>query len=147
MTHPGRKLIEAVLLLHKRGYGKLRLEAGLSPSGGHWRYRLHATDSKVRGRHGSLGDNTEFDWGGVANENPAELADSIMHDLPDLMAAAKGQDTAYEEWLSEIAAESAPDGLFIELWDSYDGPCDHVRLINCISEKKFSQAPEAPSSP
>lgn len=139
--HPGRKLIEAVLALHARGYGKLRLEAGLSPSGCHWRYRLHVPNSKARGPHGSLGDQTEFSWGDAANETPAELADSITQDFPDLITAAAGRDTAYEEWLREISAESAPDGLFIELWDSYDGKCDHVPLINCSSKKKFPQAP------
>ena len=145
--HPGRKLIESVLALHDRGYGKLRLEAGLSPSGCHWRYHFHVPGSDAKGPHGSLGDDTEFDWGNAANGTPAELAESITQEFPDLIAAAEGQDSSYAEWLREIATESAPDGMFIELWDSYDGPCDHVRLINCTSKKKFPHAPEPTSSP
>ncbi|MBK1831609.1 hypothetical protein JIN77_12795 [Verrucomicrobiaceae bacterium R5-34] len=139
--HPGRLLIEAVLALHAGGYGKLRLGAGLSPSGGHWRYRLHVLDSNTRGPHGSIGDSSVFDWGGERCRTPKELASGIQRQFPDLMAAAIGDDAAYRSWLEAIVEASAPDGLFIELWDNYEGKCDHVRLINCRSTETFPHAP------
>jgi len=145
--HPGRKLIEAVLTLHDKGCGKLRLEAGLSPSGCHWRYRLHVPGSSARGPRSSLGDDTVFDWGNGANPTPDALAESIARQWPDLITAAHGTDPGYETWLREIAEASAPDGLFIELWDSYDAPCDHVRLINCSSKTTFPHAPGPPAAP
>ena len=137
----GRKLMLAVSILHDRGWQKLRLEAGLSPSGGHWRYALAAQGSQVSGTHGSLTNQKSFSWGDTDESTPEQLADVIAEKFPDLLAAAHGSDADYAAWLKMIIEESQPDGLFIELWDSYDGPCDHVRLINCDSKKKYPQPP------
>ncbi|MDA7921224.1 hypothetical protein N9Z18_01745 [Verrucomicrobiales bacterium] len=136
-----RKLILAVAELHRRGFEKLRIEAGLSPSGCHWRYRLVTKDGQTKGPSGSLTNQLHMSWEDTPDSSPEQLADIITSKFPDLVDAAKGTDQAYKNWLSEIIEESTPDGLFIELWDSYDGPCKDVRLISCQSERRFPQAP------
>ncbi|MDF1739683.1 MAG: hypothetical protein P1U86_11025 [Verrucomicrobiales bacterium] len=136
-----RKLILAVAELHRRGYKKLRINAGLSPSGCHWRYHLLTSDSSVKGPSGSLTNQLNMNWGDTPDSSPGELAEAIIRKFPDLIEAAKGEDNTYAAWLSEIVEESAPDGLFIEFWDSYDGPCRDVRLINCESKRIFPQPP------
>ncbi len=136
-----RKLLLAVAELHRRGYENLRLRAGLSPSGCHWRYQLSPRDESVRGPSGSLTNQLNMNWGDNDDSTPEELAGAIMTRFPELVDAAKGEDSAYAAWLSEIIEESAPEGLFIEFWDSYDGPCKDVRLINCESKRIFPQPP------
>ena len=136
-----RKLILAVAELHQRGYEQLRLHAGLSPSGGHWRYDLSPSDGSVAGPSGSLTNQLNMSWGDNDDSTPEELAGNILKRFPDLMEASKGEDSAYAAWLAEIVEESAPEGLYIQLWDSYDGPCKDVRLINCESDRIFPQPP------
>jgi hypothetical protein len=136
-----RKLILAVAELHRRGYEKLRLKAGLSPSGCHWRYQLVPKEGTPNGPQGSLTNQLEMGWEDHPESSPEELADIIISQFPELVEASKGEDNEYPAWLSEIIKESAPDGLFIELWDSYDGPCKDVRLINCESKRIFPQPP------
>lgn len=136
-----RKLILAVAELHRRGFEKLRLKAGLSPSGGHWRYELMPKEGHPRGPRGSLTNQLEMSWEDDPGSSPEDLADIIISRFPDLIEASKGEDNEYAAWLSAIVEESAPEGLFIEFWDSYDGPRQDVRLINCESKRKFPQPP------
>lgn len=138
----GRKLMLAVSILHGRGFEKLRIHAGMAPSGCYWRYQLKVNDSLLFGPRGSLSDQKCFDWGDAPEFTPEELADLMEEKFSDLLEDAKGTDSPYVEWFKTIVKESEPDGLFIEFWDSYDGPCDHVRLINCASKEKYPQPPE-----
>jgi hypothetical protein len=135
-----RKLILATALLHDRGYGALRLKAGMSPSGGHWRYSLKSKTGAI-GPGGSLTGQKAFDWGDTEQTTPEELATLIEEKYPELMEGSRGEDPAYAAWLKEIIAESEPEGLFIEFWDSWE-KIDHVALINCASKRKFAQAPQ-----
>lgn len=131
----------AVEVLHGRGYGKFRLQAGMSPSGCHWRYRLWAKGAPSSAVNGSLTNQKSFDWGDTDDSTPEQLADVIESKFPDMTQAAQGRDPEFAAWLKMIIAASQPDGLFIEFWDSYDGPCDHVHLINCASNEKYPQPP------
>ncbi len=138
----GRKLMLAISILHSRGYGNLRLKAGMSPSGCHWRYHLKVPGCSVSEAKGSLTNQESFNWGDTDESSPEDLADSMVSNFPELLAAAKGFDPAYSKWITMIIEESQPEGLFIEYWDSYDGECDHVRLINCgKDDQKYSHAP------
>ncbi len=136
-----RKLILTVSVLHSEGFGNLRLNAGMSPSGCYWRFLLHPTGRNQPAESGSLTNQTSLGWDDSEETSPEELAEIIRTRFPEIMKAARREDSAYASWLKTIIETSEPQGLFIEYWDSWDGKCDDVGLINCTSEIRFPKAP------
>lgn len=136
-----RKLLLAVSVLHDQGFEKLRLNAGLSPSGGFWRFRLFAKGSPESSEDFSIGTDLELGWGDCETTSPEELADIIAQKFGNIVVASKGEDQAYVQWFNTIIQASEPEGVFIEYWDAYDGTCEGVRVINCASQTAFPYAP------
>ncbi|OMH36843.1 macro domain-containing protein [Tersicoccus sp. Bi-70] len=100
------RILQAVRLLHRRGYHRLRARPGMSASGMYWRVSIASTDNDD-GDHGyrdpsqvifySTGGMTEFAGGQVdATTSPRQAADLILAALPRLEPAA--DDPGYAQW-------------------------------------------------
>jgi DNA-binding transcriptional ArsR family regulator len=112
---PAHMLCRRVLLmvqdLHRRGYERLRVAPGLSPSGLHWRCSIVPVDH-VRRDHGALAMEEDeitarytssqgarfFDWDDAEHDSPVVLAGKFLERFPDLAVQGKGTDPDYVRW-------------------------------------------------
>ena len=134
-----RKLLRMVRELHRGGYELLRVEAGMSPSGCHWRCAIApaALFSKKNGAmiifsssnmsqsmerpmiarysSGSLFDC--YGWGDCSKDSPVALADRFRREFPQILERARGADPAYVQWFEEMLVRTEPTGLPIAYAD------------------------------
>jgi hypothetical protein len=94
----------AVVLLHDRGYGRLRVTAYVKEGLGAWRYRLFASDdfdtrAQPTTQIASLPGNAL-----VQGSDPVSIANAIEASFPELMASALGPSGPYAIWLKKITA-------------------------------------------
>jgi hypothetical protein len=108
-----RLLMQAVALLHARGFGRLRLYGYVKEGLGVWRHVLFAADTLPAsiGRlplpcvHGSLPGEA------VSPATTAEaVADDITARFPELLEAARGEDAPWVQWYRELLA-AHPHGV------------------------------------
>lgn len=109
-----RVLIEAVAVLHERGYGRLHLVSYVKEGLGAWRHMLFATDSytpqsgplpEIVAR-GSLPGHAVAKGG-----TPREMADDIERRYPDMIAASRGSLPEHVRWYRELL-EAYPGKAF-----------------------------------
>lgn len=128
---PQRRLLWIVRELHRRGYQRLRVVPGMSPSGLHWRCVLAPADAfGSSGSSGSLypdpGDPdvlsysssegpVAFGWDDGADADTETLADLLLERAPRLAERSRGEDRAYAAWLAEMLTVTAPDGVVTDL--------------------------------
>ena len=132
-----RKLLLAVRELHLRGFERLRIAPSIAPTGLAWRCGLTDADSTLvehgarvcpggRAVYYTSGYGSDyFRWGEMSTALPAQLADEIEARLPDLMAAAKGQDPVYVTWYEDMLRATDPEYLPYARAD-WDVPDDHI---------------------
>ena len=101
--------------LHKRGYERLRISPGMSPSGMHWRCSI-TPDTNISPRNGALivafsekgahysssQLNQYFQWTDAALSDVEDLADKFIERFPAICKAGKGEDRNYREWYSSL---------------------------------------------
>jgi O-acetyl-ADP-ribose deacetylase len=118
------RIFQGVQLLHRRGYHRLRVLPGMSPSGMYWRVAITAADNMtdddgflaVRDYQSAImystGGLTDFAGGEVTvATSPETVADLILNALPE--AAPTADDPAYVSWFADLMqlverAERAP---------------------------------------
>ncbi len=109
-----RLVLEAVHVLHRRGWQRIRICPGLSASGGY--YRIHVStwantslrdgimliDERNSLRHTSGYGSVPFGWPQMADATPDALADFILLRGPDLARNGLGRDWPYAGWFGEM---------------------------------------------
>ena len=120
------EIIMIVHELHQLGYEQLRLQAGMSPSGVYWRWRIYP---KVL-----MGNNNDFERrggyvpfkgliGSTARDVPKSgnvvKADYVLSRYPDLMRMAKGEDKEYVKWFQTIVDHAHNHDFPISYADYY----------------------------
>lgn len=150
---PCRRILLMVSELHRRGYERLRIAPGISPSGLHWRCSI-APASDFRGGHGAMladGDGEAarftsgqgmacFDWPDAGRDAPAALADKFLERFPGLAARGAGDDPEYARWFAEMLGMTAPDGLAYAYAD-WEMPDDHLPALGCTEDVKVPLPP------
>lgn len=121
-----RTAFECLGVLHARGYQKLRLSAGMSPSGLNLRYMIAPASSfesdgmTIRSEHfnhdealltSSDGQIPPFNWPEAVDMDPQTLADLFLMRSPELAAAGLGADPAYATWYEAMLETTRPTGL------------------------------------
>lgn len=109
-----RRALLMVHELHRRGYQRLRIVPGMSPSGMYWRFAI-TPSSNIQATHGALPINEEpqaryssadgrryFGWEGVEEATPRELADLFQTHFAELAALGLGRDYPYAGWFVEM---------------------------------------------
>lgn len=120
--------------LHRLLYEKLRIVPGLPPSGTAWRCEIVPADVawSERGTLGFASQDTEarystgqrscyFGWSDIRGESPEEMAAGFVERFPQLVAAGRGNDSAYRAWFDDMLVMTAPRGLPYAYWDDVDG--------------------------
>lgn len=107
------RILQAVRVLHQRGYRGVRILPGMSPSGMHWRVSV-TTSENLDDASGSLilrdwdralnyttGGGSEFAGARVTvATSPEVAADVILAALPEL--SPENADPSYEQWYDEL---------------------------------------------
>ena len=120
--------------LHKRGYQRLRISPGLSPSGAYWRCLVTPVTNTLR-THGALVkdyerevahytsgmDNRYFDWSDAKTDTARELASKFVERFPEISEKGMGRDWAYAGWYAEILGLAERGCLPVAYADWYPG--------------------------
>ena len=105
--HQARLIMEAVALLHQRGYGRLKLYCYFKEGLGAWRHWVFASDEFPDSVEAWVGPKSR---GSLAVQESfqdftvEEVAESILARWPDVAEAARGQDKNYVVWYRELLA-------------------------------------------
>ncbi|GLC27763.1 hypothetical protein [Roseisolibacter agri] len=129
----GQRVLSMVHELHKRGYQRLRVMPGMSPSGGYWRCNVTPASNILR-THGAMArdftaltahytsgmENEYFGWQDARTDSARVLADKFVERFPEIAAAAVGRDWAYVGWYTEmlgIAEQGYLPVAYADWWD------------------------------
>lgn len=122
-----RKFLELVGELHRRGYERFRLYAGLAPSGAYLRAAVLVHGTELRTATYSSGGEYEmlFDWRDAGRLDVSALADRFLAEYPALAEAARAPDPAYVRWYAAMLEKTAPRG-FVYFSADFDLPASGV---------------------
>jgi hypothetical protein len=101
--------------LHKRGYQRLRVVPGMSPSGVYWRCSVTPITNTLT-THGALFqdferdvalyttgmDNRYFDWPDAEQDTARQLASKFVERFPSIAEEGLGRDWVYAGWYVEM---------------------------------------------
>ena len=125
-----RHVLRMVAELHVRGYQRLRIGPGMSPSGAHWRCASTPVSNILRSHgarlahwdspaaHYSSADGRRyFDWADAAHATPPRLAELFIARCPEIAAAGYGEDWLYVGWYQHMLHVTYPDAFPIAYAD------------------------------
>ena len=111
------RILSMVYELHEAEYQRIRICAGLSPSGGSW--RCYVTDSNnvepnglfpkswtedVASYSSGAGYAPPFGWDDARGRKPRQLARMFVERFPRIAEAGRGEDRAYADWFAGMLA-------------------------------------------
>lgn len=129
-----RKILRMTVELHIRGYQRMRIVPGISPSGMHWRCSLTPIDN-IADDHGALAKRADpelgahysdasgrdyFGWTDARHASPSKLADLFLERFPALARRGLGPDWGYAGWLQHVLALTYPSRLPVAYGDYVD---------------------------
>lgn len=143
-----RLLMEALAVLHQRGYGRLKLYCYVKEGLGAWRHWVFASDEFPDSIwawpgpkcHGSLPGMAIFD--GVSVE---EVAESVLARCPNVTEAARGHDESYVTWYREMLA-AHPEGI-LEMESAHRASILGYGDVRLPTLKAWTNPPPTPISP
>ncbi len=114
-----RNVLEMVGILHTMGYGKMRIYAGLSSSGIHWRVEIGVDKFPQKARYTTAQETQYFGWDDATEDAPEELARKFLTRFPAMAEAAHKKDRKYREWYSAMLRQTSPLGILRQYsdWD------------------------------
>lgn len=109
------RVLRMVLELHKRGYQRIRVMPGMSPSGGYWRCHISHIGNFLRSHgaripsevlsncseiahYSSSSGNEYFGWEDAKKDTAADLADKFIDRFPKIAKLGYGRDWPYVGW-------------------------------------------------
>jgi len=141
-----RKILLMVYRLHERGYQRLRIAPGLSPSGVYWRCSIAPVTNMLQGDGAMLADfdglaalyttgqgQQFFDWPDAVGASPDRLADMFPERFADIAAAGFGSDWQYAGWYQEMLRMTEPDALPFAYSDGFNEDIEGLPCV-CGSE-------------
>ncbi len=126
-----RRVLRMVASLHVRGYQRLRIAPGMSPSGCHWRCSVTPV-TNISSRHGAMMVDSDslaahyssgmaseyFGWKDAVHATPGDLADLFIKRFQAIATAGRGSDWEYAGWYLEMLHLTYPDRLPIAYADA-----------------------------
>jgi hypothetical protein len=121
--------------LHKRGFQRLRVMPGMSPSGTSWRCNVTPASNILR-THGAMArdfgaltahytsgmENAYFGWEDARTDTARVLAEKFVGRFPEIAEAALGRDWAYVGWYGEMLGIAEQGYLPVAYADWWDPP-------------------------
>lgn len=135
-----RLIMEAVSVLHQRGFGHLKLFCYFKEGLGAWRHMLFASESfpdHIRDLPEPIASGSLPGWPVSQGKTPEEIADGIIAKHPRLAEAAFGGEDPYAIWYRNVLAMHA-EGI-IQMESSKVAKINGVLLIPRI----FNNSSEA----
>ncbi len=125
------RVLAMVAELHKAGYQRLRVAAGMSPSGCYWRCHITSADNvrangwEPRDWEGGVATYTSgdedlyFGWKDAPGKSARQLAQLFLERFPELAKRGAGRDRPYAGWFVGMlgAAENGRLPIFFADWD------------------------------
>ncbi len=150
---PQRNVLRLVQSLHLRGYQRLRIAPGMSPSGGYWRCNITPVANILR-RHGALSadyvrltahyssgdEQTYFDWKDAQYASPDRLAELFTARFPLIAEAGRGSDWLYAGWYIEMLHLTYPRSFPIAFADR-DLPSDSLTSVGERNDLRIPMPP------
>ena len=124
----GGRLLAMVHELHKAGYQRLRICAGMSPDGKEWRCSLLPASKTQSNGWSPAGDGQNytssqgksfFGWTDCDNDDARALARKFIERFPDTVREAAGADWGYVGWFTDILG-SIEHGELPVFYQGYD---------------------------
>jgi hypothetical protein len=112
-----RMILEAIAILHKQGFGRLKIFCYVKAGLGAWRHNLFAADyfpEKLENLPLPIAHGTLPGWPVSGEGSPEAIALQILNKHPQLCANAKGNDEAYVGWFSTLLKDYPNDILEME---------------------------------
>lgn len=116
--------------LHVRGYQRLRIAPGMSPSGTSWRCAITPASNILRSHGARLGrlegvtahytsgnGRQYFGWNDAEHALPDRLAELFVVRFPEIAAAAYGEDWLYAGWYQHMMHATYPNAFPIAYAD------------------------------
>lgn len=134
-----RKVLLLVSELHVRGYQRIRIAPGMSPSGLYWRCSIAPVSligpsgiellnsefkSKPVPRYTTVDEGKYFGWMDAVRATPSGLARRFIERFPQIVEAGRGADWTYVGWYIEMLHLTYPDLLPIA-YDDQGGGLTH----------------------
>jgi hypothetical protein len=121
--------------LHKRGYQRLRIMPGMSPSGANWRCNVTPVTNILR-THGAMArsfdhfsanytsgvENAYFGWKDATQDTARTLADKFLSRFGEIAEAGRGRDWVYAGWYAEMLGLAERGMLPVSYADWYETP-------------------------
>lgn len=112
-------VMQAIVELHKQGYGKLKLFCYVKDGIGAWRHWLFASDSFPESLaeipKPNLHDSIPYSWlPALEGDTPAEVAEYFIHEYPDIASTAVGSDPVYVPWFASIVNQCGNEPFEME---------------------------------
>ena len=136
-----RNVLLLVEELHTRGYERLRISPGMSPSGAYWRCSITHIGNISRHNGAMIAsfdadaafyttgqEAAYFGWEDAAQDTVSQLADKFIERFPEICAKGKGSDTNYATWYRDMLSLTEPNGFPVAYAD-YDLPEDCLPLV------------------
>ena len=110
------RILSLVRALHEAGYQRIRVHAGLSPSGTHWRCLITSADNVEKNgwtikdvfsdvaHYSTGGGDAAFGWEDAGGRTEQELAHMFVDRFPDTAECGAGPDRAYADWFAGMMA-------------------------------------------
>ena len=124
------RVLQMVHELHKRGYQRLRIVPGISPSGMFWRVSIDPISNILRtngamdlktlrraARYTMADENTYFNWKDARRDTARALADKFVQRFPNLIREGEGRDWAYAGWYVEMLGVAEKGALPVSYED------------------------------
>lgn len=160
---PHRRVLLMVRELHRMGFEQIRAAPYMYPIAWRcpvipalWVWREHGCrcddyigmmPEALTGGHNrrytysSAEGQQPFQWQGVHFATPRQLAERFVHELPQLVDAARAPDQAYIAWYDEMLAQTEPNGVVYAFGEYQDPQPDTLYTAHCRVQRVAAPPP------
>lgn len=151
---PPRFILRMIAELHVRGYQRLRIAPGMSPSGSSWRCSITPSSNILRSNGARIGrldgltahytsgsGRQYFGWTDAEHAFPERLAELFVTRFPAIAAAAYGEDWLYAGWYQSMMHATYPDAFPVAYADYMDDAPGLITVGGSAAGKRISAPP------
>jgi hypothetical protein len=125
-----RIVLEAIAVLHTKGFELLRIQPGMIPSGAHWRVKIGPASwfethrpmlrdefRRLAPVHSTFYGRKFFGWEDAARDDAGQLANRVQERFATIINESAGHDQGYVRWYRDMLDSTKPMGLLYAFAD------------------------------